>query len=76
MVALHSVAAMHVFQQTEGELFKRKSQWSETFASFMEYYGRVVSFFTLWKTSIQRVEGKHGMSVVLNIRLKYLHAAQ
>lgn len=47
-------------QETEGELFKRKSQWSEGYAAFMEFWSRVVSFFTLWKTSIQRVEGKHG----------------
>ena len=56
---------MHFLQETEGELFKRKSQWSESFAAFMEYYGRVVSFFTLWKTSIQRVEGKHCRLVML-----------
>lgn len=29
----------------------------------MEFYWRVVSFFTLWKTSIQSVEGKHGKKV-------------
>ena len=49
-----------VLQETEGELFKRKSQWSEGYASFMEKWSRVINFFTLWKTSIQRVEGKHG----------------
>lgn len=47
-------------QETEGELFQRKSQWSEGFQSVMEIYWRLVSFFTLWKTSIQSVEGKHG----------------
>ena len=47
-------------QETEGQLFKRKSQWSEGYAAFMENWSRVISFFTLWKTSIQRVEGKHG----------------
>ena len=29
----------------------------------MEFYWRVVAFFTLWKTSIQSVEGKHGTSL-------------
>ena len=52
-------------QETEGELFQRKSQWSEGFAAVMEFYSRVVSFFTLWKTSIQSVEGKHGEGVLL-----------
>lgn len=47
-------------QETEGELFKRKSQWSEGYAKFMETWSRIINFFTLWKTSIQRVEGKHG----------------
>ena len=47
-------------QETEGELFKRKSQWSEGYAAFMEHWSHITSFFTLWKTSIQKVEGKHG----------------
>lgn len=58
-VALACVTLV-VLQETEGELFKRKSQWSEGYAAFMEFWSRVISFFTLWKTSIQRVEGKHG----------------
>lgn len=52
-----------MLQETEGELFQRKSQWSEGFQSFMEFYWRVVAFFTLWKTSIQSVEGKHGTTL-------------
>ena len=47
-------------QENEGELFQRKSQWSEGFAAFMEFKSRVVGFFTLWKNNIQTVEGKHG----------------
>lgn len=54
------LACTVVAQETEGELFKRKSQWSEGYAAFMEHWSHVISFFTLWKTSIQRVEGKHG----------------
>ena len=62
---LHHVSiGIIMSQETEGELFKRKSQWSEGYAAFMEFWSRVVSFFTLWKTSIQRVEGKHGKQIV------------
>ena len=63
MTSEHSAAWLMctvVPQETEGELFKRKSQWSEGYAAFMEHWSHVISFFTLWKTSIQRVEGKHG----------------
>ncbi|DBA94620.1 hypothetical protein WJX77_009861 [Trebouxia sp. C0004] len=60
-------ARLRALEETEGELFRRKSQWSEGFHSFMEFYWRVVAFFTLWKTSIQSVEGKHGSNVSLTL---------
>ena len=53
-------------QDTEaGDLFAKKSRWSELQRAFWSGEVQFEHMISLWRTSIQTVEGKHGALKVL-----------
>lgn len=48
-------------QETEkGMLFARKSRWKDLKGSLRQLLGGIGRHLTLWKTSIQTIEARHG----------------
>ena len=53
------LACMYI--QDEEEVFATRKAWGETWASFQEWRQAAASSFRPWSTSIQEVEGRHGV---------------
>lgn len=49
-----------VLQENEAELFTKKSVWRTLKINLKEGARRVSDTFSLWRSGIQSVEGKHG----------------
>ena len=58
-----------VLQENEAELFTKKSVWRTLKINLKEGAHRVSDTFSLWRSGIQSVEGKHGERCRSKLRL-------
>eukprot|EP00891_Asterochloris_glomerata_P000729 jgi/Astpho2/729/fgenesh1_pg.00015_%23_12_t len=60
-------ARLQALQENEAELFTKKSVWRTLKINLKEGARRVSDTFSLWRSGIQSVEGKHGSNVSLTL---------
>jgi len=60
MICGFAILASLSFQDDE-EVFAARKAWGETWASFQEWRQGAAFLFRPWSTSIQEVEGRHGV---------------